>query len=1373
VNDGTIYPLGPYQPVSGPNSKKCRANIGKKIQDGGVTFNEPLFDNKPYCEYARGVVMFKTDDYVEGEYKFTCKIETKLGLRKAQKDVIIQITLMKVPKVILSLIPDQPKYPISIEIKVQGSEEGVAYNGTQTKVFKWHIFQRELRGVLGDPSTNDPNAPALQDQYSWVNKTHVYNPNNPAQFVYNRLESVLVIKKGVLLPTTQYKIRLEICLEPANACGYSEITLQTCGIEPRNGVIAVDPRNATMDTARVFSAPGWTADELPLKYVFGIVQTTGTGGVLLVPLSNDAQITTTLNVPSLPVGDNKNGANYTLTVYVDVKNACNAMTQQLLVIQSLPPANMTAATNKLLEEATAADASNVVNLLDNVLSLDPTNKDLQNQVLGIMQKTPEPVTPSQLAKKMSFLSKLVDSGATGENVVAAFESTVLSAADTGCVKVSQNDPCGTLAAAAMAGLGGLLPGAPTGATGTSGGRRLLGQEYPNVNDDFTFRKFDQADNYLGYMVDQTQDDAPLPLEMRFGRQVVNHPPPDVASLLVPKCDTAFCDAPGYSCFREVEHSKLMVYTCCDEANPKTLCNEPPCWFQSATCPVSTTWGRPPPIQQEETLVEAGSPDTDSWFGQWNAYNFPADPKMHDSLSDWDRTNAYVDWHPDVYKRRLQSTKINRDLYVHKDNSKPEAEMLTMMEQMEKQELATVRIMVINDTANDSSTLKDEALEEVALKTGSSVLAATMRAAKAKQRADFAANKMEAERNASQRITRIRVMVDTLAKALITQIVKTETLTFPSVSYTLYIGKTTNLSKIHPSFVFPPAYQVPPDSPDYPTPTNPVTGFSFVYTEYFYNIYYWSDSNPVSACSDLGNCPWNYSRVVALMVFYASTKDINTQAMTKEAIRVFTDVRLFSNVVCLWWDRFAKNTAGGAWSSQGVISDAVMKSGRLQTACMTTNLSDIGIFMDGRVQGGVALIDAATDWQREFWESKCIMCGDDPNVFVIAVLGMLLFTHILLILLGYVMDETRRTDMAKQKLNSRFHYDGDGLTGPLNVDDAIAYSHSDNVARLWFFTLLKVMCREHALISPAFYHEVFTRPQRMLCFCALSLGLLAMNSVVQSRRGELIAKTDMDYVMSGVVSALLIFPIYCGLVVMFNMRPMPVKKRLIKRTYNPREVDLIAQKRKELDAQSNLLPPPGYLQLPPPPPGGIPHPAGETSLFANPPALKLPPLPPAAPGGVDHLPALPPPPLGVGGLPGIPALPSLPGAPGVQGALPPAPSYPPPPKGARGPPVHLTLPPRPGHFKAGPPLRPQIANYPDTHSVPANMIAASPYVREGNMMALADNMGETGGTSQRPLPIAMDAQVIVQVITQQHPHRWHQCQWLTVDLPLLRSRQLHR
>merc|ERR1719409_1684725 len=59
-----------------------------------------------------------------------------------------------------------------------------------------------------------------------------------------------------------------------------------------------------------------------------------------------------------------------------------------------------------------------------------------------------------------------------------------------------------------------------------------------------------------------------------------------------------------------------------------------------------------------------------------------------------------------------------------------------------------------------------------------------------------------------------------------------------------------------------------------------------------------------------------------------------------AIRVFANYDLLSSGLCMFWDRFAPDTAGGAWSSRGILND-----GR---GCLTTHLSNMGLFIDGRM-----------------------------------------------------------------------------------------------------------------------------------------------------------------------------------------------------------------------------------------------------------------------------------------------------------------------------------------------------------------------------------------------------------------------------------------
>ncbi|CAE7270334.1 unnamed protein product [Symbiodinium sp. CCMP2592] len=286
-------------------------------------------------------------------------------------------------------------------------------------------------------------------------------------------------------------------------------------------------------------------------------------------------------------------------------------------------------------------------------------------------------------------------------------------------------------------------------------------------------------------------------------------------------------------------------------------------------------------------------------------------------------------------------------------------------------------------------------------------------------------------------------------------------TFDSSAFTITIGKTTNLSSVMPQFVFPAAFQVPPDSRDFPTATNPFTRFAFLFIEYTRNIYDWSDSNP----------PSSESKIITVHVLKGSTLELDNES-SEEWIRVYADTSLFSNVVCLFWDRFAPGTAGGAWSSTGVVND--------DTGCITSHLTDFGIFMDGRVFNGYGLVEAAQEWEREVWVSNCVGCGGESNLTVVAVLGMLLFALILLILLTYTLDESMRTQLSQNKVKSRYYFDGNGITTPLSIDDPIAYKFAEGaLVMLWLGTLWNVAKRDHALISTMFYHETFTRSHVLL------------------------------------------------------------------------------------------------------------------------------------------------------------------------------------------------------------------------------------------------------------------------------------------------------
>lgn len=1241
------------------NVERCRQDIGSKIQDGLVTFQAPLFDDLEYCQYARGVLMFQTSDFEVGEYKFSVEI-TSFDGRRASADVFIEITNVRVPRIVLTMVNLKERYTVSEPIRIVGTEEGQTDDVART--YSWSVmvyernpkYQNELAQELG----NDLENPYTTDKYTFIDVTQYYDTRDTERFDFSENSPNLLIRENVLAASRTYKFRLNINLETVS--GYSDITFTTAGLPPRGGRLDVDPQNATMDTERKLDAPYWVADDLPLTYDFGYVaEFPGETKTVQVKFTTAA-----LPVPKhtqyfMPLGDPLN--NYSLFVFVHVGTPYGAVTTAFTTIQSSPPENVTESVNEGLDRAAQIDPSNVLNTLDYVLSMDPDNPDTHDKILDIMEAADDniPVTPNQLVTQARIISTIVDSGNVNDKVLNALEALVIKAADAGAFTPDRSAPGGPLASLMLSAMGGLLPGGglvlAAADPGAASGQSTVMGRYLSPNPSFAFRDVSLS----GW------DQAELQLQTGLSRQRINHPSPAESRPIISSCPTAFCDQPLLACYPK-ERPGAMMHICCDEPNPNTLCNEPPCWFIGMRCPGQLSTERS--IQgfheadrasrQRRSLsvrvrsATMNSRSSGTWLDSWVGYNFPLRTLNEEDVSDWERVHGYHGWHPNIYRRRLQALAVNR--------TQSDSERIQALEAAERELLKEAKELERLKAMNDVAAIKAAAVEQASFDSMESQLAQRLRDQTREREEVSARLKEEAEVNASQRITRIIVMRDTIAKALIKNLVSNEEpLVFESAAYTMTIGKTTNLSAVHSAFVFPKEFQVPPDSPDEPTRESNVTGFAFMYIEYKKNIYDWSDSNP----------PSNESMLITLIVMKANTDDLEVRK-TPNPIRIFADKVLFSNAICLYWDRFAAKTVGGQWSTQGVVNNG--------TGCITTHLSDIAVFMDGRAYSGTDLVDAASDWEREVWESTCIGCGSEMNLFVIVVLGCVLFMNLFLVLLGYVLDETQRSEMKKNRVTSRYYYDGDGLEKPLNVDDPIAYSERHNLFLLCGRTMVNVTLREHAVISTFFYRETFSRPQRVWCFASLLTGLMGINAIVHGNPGYV--GQMRQYVITGILSGLLMYPVFCGLLLMFNMRPASVKRRLIKKAYSTREIDLLTEQRQKLAHQSALRPAPNYMALPPPPPGSIP---GQTTLLSVPAPLPLPPLPSGGTGALG-VPALPPPTQTAGGGSGMLALPALPGM-TANLPLPPPPKYPPPPKNAKVPAPAALMPPL--TFKAGPPPPP--------------------------------------------------------------------------------------
>merc|ERR1719253_1281607 len=268
--------------------------------------------------------------------------------------------------------------------------------------------------------------------------------------------------------------------------------------------------------------------------------------------------------------------------------------------------------------------------------------------------------------------------------------------------------------------------------------------------------------------------------------------------MVSECLTTYCDKATLSCVRTDESGATTLLVCCNAQNPDTLCNDPPCWFSGQACPHRASprdsdgarrLNSPSDEQTDETDALVDEDPADTWFDQWNAYNFPLAKTDESSMSDYDRTAAYHGWHPDVYRRKL--------MFARLDPSRSAGQMLTAMEEDETAEIATVRAMLTKTNINGSRTIFQDARQEIAFESMEPAIANLMKVNAEQARIARVNWKMEYDRNNSQRITRISVMRDTICKALIRMISSSETMAFDTVSFKLQLGKTTNLSRIHP------------------------------------------------------------------------------------------------------------------------------------------------------------------------------------------------------------------------------------------------------------------------------------------------------------------------------------------------------------------------------------------------------------------------------------------------------------------------------------------------------------------------------------------------------------------------------------------------
>jgi len=243
--------------------------------------------------------------------------------------------------------------------------------------------------------------------------------------------------------------------------------------------------------------------------------------------------------------------------------------------------------------------------------------------------------------------------------------------------------------------------------------------------------------------------------------------------------------------------------------------------------------------------------------------------------------------------------------------------------------------------------------------------------------------------------------------------------------------------------------------------------------------------------------------------------------------VFADMSVFSSGLCMYWDRFAPATAGGAWSTQGLLNDG--------EGCLTTHLSDIGLFIDGKIPAQIRVANALS-----YFTSTIDDVG--TNGLQMVILFLVLIVGLILALLGCLVDEEKKHGTQGKR---PYHLNGDGVSAPKSIDDPIAYKHANKPDVFLIITFINVLFRDHALLGPIFYSGVFDRKQRVLCLGVLVTGIFAVNAAVCG----VLPRENLENIgqnfASGVVSGLLVFPLFCAIVFMFVNRPTKSTRGIIR------------------------------------------------------------------------------------------------------------------------------------------------------------------------------------------------------------------------------------
>uniref|UniRef100_A0A0G4FT19 PKD/REJ-like domain-containing protein n=1 Tax=Chromera velia CCMP2878 TaxID=1169474 RepID=A0A0G4FT19_9ALVE len=454
----------------------CQVDGSVTVTDNAQSFASPQFRvtniTYDYCLFSTGLVMVDSAVLEPGVYYFTVTFEAPFSKTSAA-DGYFTISVGTVPTVTMSLSPStSTKLAATSAIRVTGTVDTSTVDPNTSPTYSWEMYANSSFG-------------------NWTQiPTTELNVSDTSQFTTTSASSIqtLTILANTLNYSTVYNVRLVITADYQS--GYAEIDFTTAGPPPSGGTFSVDPSNGTSVDARTFSASGWTADDLPLTYLF-YYEKLVLGETTRVNLTSSPSSTTSVNVSGIPVGE---APSYVLTTYLDVYTSFGASTTSVVSIFSFPPTDVDGSVTNLLTQAASQTADEVPNTLQTALTtLDasylPAGLDIRigdeysyyyrsmtavdelgsypetilDSVLTLSNDIQDTGTPtiSSVTNKASVLRAVAIRGLRNENAVTTVEAVVRDGRSVGAFKMD-SQAGRKLLASTFTVLGLMMPGAVVG-----------------------------------------------------------------------------------------------------------------------------------------------------------------------------------------------------------------------------------------------------------------------------------------------------------------------------------------------------------------------------------------------------------------------------------------------------------------------------------------------------------------------------------------------------------------------------------------------------------------------------------------------------------------------------------------------------------------------------------------------------------------------------------------------------------------------------------------------------------------------------------------------------------------------------------------------